>query len=82
MAPMEAVEMLPYSVVKLFAFSPANWIMARRSFRSSSSRPLSSAMRNTAVSTPCCTSLRLSSRPSSSGPISETVARTGWPCSP
>ena len=34
------------------------------------------------LSTPSCTSLRSSSRASSSGPISEMVARTGWPCSP
>ena len=49
---------------------------------SSSSRPCSSATRNATLSTPSCTSLRSSMRDSSSGPISETVARTGWPCSP
>ena len=34
------------------------------------------------LSTPACVSFRSSKRPSSSGPISETVARTGCPCSP
>ena len=33
-------------------------------------------------STPACVSFRSSMRPSSSGPMSEIVARTGWPCSP
>jgi di/tricarboxylate transporter len=47
MAPIEAVEMLPYSVVKVFAFSPTCWTIARRSLRSSSSRPWSSAILNT-----------------------------------
>ena len=32
--------------------------------------------------TPSCASVRFISRDSSSGPISETVARIGWPCSP
>ena len=32
--------------------------------------------------TPSCMSLRSSIRERSSGPISEMVARTGWPCSP
>ncbi len=56
--------------------------MARRSFRSSSRRPWSSAILKTRVRTPACVSLRLRMRLSSSGPISEMVARTGWPCSP
>ena len=56
--------------------------IARRSFMSISGRPMSSATRNATLSTPSCTSLRSSIRDSSSGPISETVARTGWPCSP
>ena len=42
----------------------------------------SSATRNATLSTPSCTSFRSIMRDSSSGPISETVARTGWPCSP
>ena len=42
----------------------------------------SSATRNAMLSTPSCTSFRSSMRDSSSGPISVTVARTGWPCSP
>ena len=37
--------MLPYSVVKSLALSPTYCSMARRSFKSSSSRPLSSAKR-------------------------------------
>ena len=82
MAPIEAVEMLPYSVVKVFAFSPTYWTMARRSLRSSSSMPLSSAILNTSVNTPVWVSLRLSRRAIRSGPMSEMVARTGWPCSP
>src|SRR5574343_1357960 len=82
MAPTLAALMLPYSVVNSLALSPTYWSMARRSFRSSSSRPLSSAILNTRLSPPNCVSLRLSMRPSSSGPMSDTVARTGWPCSP
>ena len=82
MAPTLAELMLPYSVVKSLALSPTYCSMARRSFRSSSSRPLSSAILNTRFSTPSWVSLRLSMRPSSSGPMSEMVARTGWPCSP
>ena len=34
------------------------------------------------LSTPSCMSLRSIKRDSSSGPISEIVARIGWPCSP
>jgi hypothetical protein len=82
MAPTLAALMLPYSVVNCLALSPTYCSMARRSFRSSSSRPLSSAILNTRLSTPACVSLRLSMRASSSGPMSDTVARTGWPCSP
>ena len=51
------------------------------SYRSASDR-CSSATRNATLSTPSCTSLRSSIRDSSNGPISVTVARTGWPCSP
>src|SRR5205085_2254078 len=64
------------------ALSPTYCSMARRSFRSRSSRPLSSAILNTRFSTPACVSFSASMRPSSSGPMSDTVARTGWPCSP
>ena len=39
-------------------------------------------MRKMIFNTPDWTSLRLRSRASSSGPRSETVARTGWPFSP
>jgi len=34
------------------------------------------------LSTPACVSFKSSNRLSNSGPISETVARTGCPCSP
>ena len=44
--------------------------------------PLSSATLKTSCSTPSWVSFRFSMRASSSGPISEIVARTGWPCSP
>ncbi len=79
MAPTEAAEMLPYLVVNCEALSPANCSIARRSFRSSSGNPLSSASLNTIASTPCCVALRPNSRPSSKGPRSEMVARTGTP---
>ena len=49
---------------------------------SSSSRPWSSASLKATLSTPSWTSFKSIMRESSSGPISETVARTGWPCSP
>ena len=45
-------------------------------------RPFSSATRNATLRTPSWTSFRSSIRDSSNGPISVTVARTGWPCSP
>src|SRR3954453_6240270 len=54
----------------------------RRSFMSISVRPFSSATRNATLRTPSCTSFRSSIRASNNGPISVTVARTGWPCSP
>ena len=82
MAPTLAALTLPYSVVNCLALSPTCCSMARRSFRSSSSRPLSSAILKTMLSTPAWVSLSASMRASSSGPMSETVARTGWPCSP
>jgi len=73
---------LPYFVVRSLAFSAMKPRMARRSLRSSSSSFCSSAMRKAMLSTPSCVSLRSSRRASRSGPISEIVARTGWPCSP
>ena len=82
MAPIDAVEMLPYSVVNCFAFSPMKVNIARRSFRSRSSIPASSAILNASVRTPRCVSFSEKSRLRSSGPMSEIVARTGWPCSP
>ena len=56
--------------------------MAFKSFRSSRSIPSSSATRKRMFITPVCVSFSPSIRESSSGPISLTVARTGWPCSP
>ena len=44
--------------------------------------PRSSAILNTRFNTPSWVSFKLSMRPKSSGPMSLTVARTGWPCSP
>ena len=68
------------------AFLPLSGTIAsssdRRSFRSISVSPFSSATRNATFRTPSCTSLRSSIRDNNSGPISVTVARTGWPCSP
>ena len=82
MAPTLAALTLPYSVVKSPALSPTYWHMARRSFMSSSSNPLSSAILKASCNTPACVSLRLSMRAKSRGPRSLTVARTGWPCWP
>ena len=56
--------------------------MAFTSLRSSSSMPSSSAMRKTTCITPVWVSFSPSIRLSSSGPISLTVVRTGWPFSP
>ena len=44
--------------------------------------PRSSATRNTTLSTPSCTSVSPSSRASSTGPMSDTVTRTGMPGPP
>ena len=82
MAPIEAAEMLPYSVWNCAALSPTCCSIARRSFASRSSRPLSSAILNTRFSTPSWVSFSASIEDSSSGPMSEIVARTGWPLSP
>ena len=79
---MLAGETFPYSAESCLAVVLTCWSIARRSFKSSSKRPLSSATLKVMLSTPDCTSLRSSSRESSSGPISEMVVRTGWPCSP
>ena len=81
-APIDAAETLPYSVVNCDALSPICCNIARRSLASSSSKPLSSAILNTSANTPCCVSFRLKRRPSRSGPISDTVARTGCPALP
>ena len=67
---------------------PISSMTARRSFRSrisiwsSPASRSSSAQRKAMLSTPSCGSVSSSRRESSSGPISCTVARTGWPCSP
>ena len=82
MVPMLAGEMLPYWVWKSLAESPTCCSMACRSFRSSSRRPLSSAILKTSAMTPDWVSFRFRMRLMSSGPISEIVARTGCPCSP
>ena len=82
MAPTVADATLPYWLVNCLAFSPTYCSMARRSLLSSSSRPLSSATLKVRLSTPSCVSLRPSMRDSSSGPMSEMVARTGCPCLP
>ena len=74
--------MLPYSWVKSLAFSLTCCSMARRSLRSSNSKPLSSAILNTKFRTPAWVSFKFSMRASNNGPISLTVARTGCPCSP
>ena len=44
--------------------------------------PCSSATRKAMLSTPSCASLSSIMRASSSGPISLTVERTGWPAAP
>ena len=82
MVPTVCLETLPYCVVRSAACSAMKDRIARRSFMSSSSNPCSSATLNAMFSTPSWTSFRSIMRESSSGPISETVARTGWPCSP
>ena len=79
---MLAALTLPYSVVKSLALSPTCCSIARKSFMSSSARPWSSAILKTRLSTPAWTSLSASMRVSSSGPMSLTVARTGWPWVP
>jgi hypothetical protein len=82
MAPTEMAATLPYLVISDLPRWPTSLAMARRSFRSSSGMFSSAATRNRMLSTPSCVSLSSSSRDSSSGPMSCTVARTGWPCSP
>ncbi len=82
MAPMLALETRPYSVLNSAACSPTYWSMERRSFMSSSSKPLSSAILNVMVSAPDWVSLRFKSLLRRSGPISDIVVRTGCPCSP
>ena len=82
MAPTVAVEMLPYLVVYSLACFDTQSSMERRSLMSSMSTPRSSAMRNTMFSTPSCVSFSCISRDSSCGPICDTVARMGCPCSP
>ena len=82
MAPTLADEMLPYLFVYSDECSPTCCSIARKSFMSSSARPESSAIRKTRLSTPVWMSFSSSMRESISGPMSDTVARTGWPFSP
>ena len=64
-------------LVLLAALSPTCCSIARRSLRSSSSSPWSSAILKTRVSTPAWVSLRLRMRPRSSGPISRDGGADG-----
>src|SRR6266404_5785630 len=80
-APALAAETFPYCVLNWSALSATYCNIERRSLRSRRSRPFSSAILKTMLSTPSCVSFNSSKRPSSSGPISDTVARTGCPCS-
>src|SRR2546421_1356613 len=82
MVPIVAVETLPYCVLNFAALSPTCCSIARRSFKSRSSNPLSSAILKTTASTPSWISFSPSMRPRSSGPMSEIVARTGCPALP
>src|SRR3954469_16573462 len=82
MMPIQAGETLPYCVLNCAALSPTYSSIARRSLRSRSRSPLSSAILKTTASTPSCVSFRSSMRPRRSGPMSEMVARTGWPALP
>ena len=82
MAPTLAALTLPYWVVNSLPLSPTYCNIARRSFKSSSNMPLSSAILKTMFNTPAWVSFKFNMRPSSSGPMSEMVARTGWPCAP
>ncbi len=81
-APIDAAETLPYSVVNVLALSPTCCSIARRSLQSSSRSPLSSATLKTRCSTPSWVSFRPSIRDNSSGPMSEIVARSGCPSLP
>ena len=78
-APTDGVLTSPYAVEMALRSSTTSASSARRSLRSSSSRPRSSASLNTMSSTPAWVSLSSSIRASSVGPISLTVVRTGWP---
>ena len=82
MVPTDALLTLPNSVVSVPAFSATHCSSACRSLKSSSSRPCSSAIRKTMLSTPSCVSLSCSRRASNTGPTSLTVVRMGWPFSP
>ena len=64
------------------ACSSVHASMARKSLRSSSNNPCSSATRKTTCSTSLCTWFKSSRRASSSGPISLIVVCTGKPCLP
>ena len=79
MAPIDCVLTSPYAVEMSLRFSATRPSRARKSSRSSSSRPRSSASLNTMSSTPHWVSLSSRMRLSRIGPISLTVVRTGCP---
>ena len=82
MTPMEALEILPYSICRSAACSSTQASMAFRSLVSISRRSLSSAILKTMVRMSLCSSFRSRIRDSSSGPISDTVVRSWVPFSP
>ena len=82
MAPTLAGAMLPYLACSAPAWPETCSSMARRSLRSRSRSPSSSATRNTTWSTAAWVPLRPSTRERRMGPSSETVVRSGWPPSP
>ena len=78
-----AVDIPPYSRSSGLPSSPArNESTARRSARSSSPNPWSSATLNTSVSTLVWVSLSSSTLASKRGPNELTAARSGTPCWP
>ena len=78
-APIDGALTSPYVVDTVFRSSATSISNARRSSRSSNSRPRSSASLNTMSSTPDWVSLSSSMRANSVGPISLIVVRTGCP---
>ena len=68
MAPIEAVETLPYSVVNCLAFSPTYWIIARRSLEIEQQQGVVVGDLEDQLQHPDWVGLRLSRRASSKGP--------------